>query len=102
MSEHFPVPKSLGRRGKVELDLFNYATKADLKNAINVDTSKLAKKVDLTSLKSNLDQLNIDKLAPAPVDLNKLSDVVKNVVKKDAYNTKIENIKDKTLILRFC
>ena len=100
MSEHFPVPKSLGRRGKVELDLFNYATKADLKNAINVDTSKLAKKVDLTSLKSNLDQLNIDKLAPAPVDLNKLSDVVKNdVVKKDAYNAKIENIKDKTLIL---
>ena len=100
MSEHFPVLKSLGRRGKVELDLFNYATKADLKNAINVDTSKLAKKVDLTSLKSNLDQLNIDKLAPAPVDLNKLSDVVKNdVVKKDAYNAKIENIKDKTLIL---
>ena len=100
MSEHFPVPKSLGRRGKVELDLFNYATKADLKNATNVDTSKLAKKVDLTSLKSNLDQLNIDKLAPAPVDLNKLSDVVKNdVVKKDAYNAKIENIKDKTLIL---
>ena len=100
MSEHFPVLKSLGRRGKVELDLFNYATKADLKNATNVDTSKLAKKVDLTSLKSNLDQLNIDKLAPAPVDLNKLSDVVKNdVVKKDAYNAKIENIKDKTLIL---
>ena len=100
MSEHFPVPKSLGRRGKVELDLFNYPTKADLKNATNVDTSKLAKKVDLTSLKSNLDQLNIDKLAPAPVDLNKLSDVVKNdVVKKDAYNAKIENIKDKTLIL---
>ena len=100
MSEHFPVPKSLGRRGKVELDLFNYATKADLKNATNVDTSKLAKKVDLTSLKSNVDQLNIDKLAPAPVDLNKLSDVVKNdVVKKDAYNAKIENIKDKTLIL---
>ena len=56
--------------------------------------------MDLTSLKSNLDQLNIDKLAPAPVDLNKLSDVVKNdVVKKDAYNAKIENIKDKTLIL---
>ena len=31
MSEYFPEPKSLGGRVKVELDLFNYATKADLK-----------------------------------------------------------------------
>ena len=39
---------------KVELDLFNYATKADLKNATGVDTSKFAKKVDLASSKSNV------------------------------------------------
>ena len=32
MSEYFPEPKSSGRRVKVELDLSNYATKADLKN----------------------------------------------------------------------
>ena len=38
MSEHFPEPKSLGRRVKVELDLSNYATKADLKNKPGVDT----------------------------------------------------------------
>ena len=31
MSEYFPEPKSLGGRVKVELDLSNYATKADLK-----------------------------------------------------------------------
>ena len=29
---------------KVELDLFDYATKADLKNAAGVDTSDFAKK----------------------------------------------------------
>ena len=100
---------------KVELELSNYATKADLKNATGVDTSKFAKKIDLASLKSNVDKVDIDKLknvstnlsnlksrvdksdvaelVPAPVDLNKLNDVVKNdVVKKDVY--KIKNIED--------
>ena len=38
MSEYFPEPKSLGGRVKVELDLSNYKTKADLKNATCVDT----------------------------------------------------------------
>ena len=57
MSEYFPEPKSSGGRVKVELDLSNYATKADLKNATGVDTSKFAKKkVDLANLKSNVDK----------------------------------------------
>ena len=30
MSEYFPKPKSLGANVKFELDLSNYATKADL------------------------------------------------------------------------
>ena len=47
---------------KVEFDLSNYATKADLIIAAGVDTSKSAKKVDLASLKSNGDKLDIDKL----------------------------------------
>ena len=42
ISEYFPEPKSLGGRMTVELDLPNYATKADLKNAADVDTSKFA------------------------------------------------------------
>ena len=46
MNEYFPEQKSFGRRVKVELRLSNYATKADLKNATDVDTSKFAKKVD--------------------------------------------------------
>ena len=60
MSEYFPEPKSSGGKVKVELDLFNYATKVDLKNATNIDTSKFPKKVDLANLKSNLDELDID------------------------------------------
>ena len=44
MSECFPEPKYFGRRRKVELDLPNYATKVDFKNATGVGTSKSAKK----------------------------------------------------------
>ena len=48
------------------------------------------------SLKSKVDKLDVDKLVPVPVDLSKLSDLVKNcVVKKDVYNAKIKNIEDK-------
>ena len=46
MSEYIPEPKSSGERVKVELDLSNYATKTDLKNATGIDISKFAKKVD--------------------------------------------------------
>ena len=44
MSEYFPKSKSLGTNVKVALDQFNYATKADLKNAAGVDASDFAKK----------------------------------------------------------
>ena len=62
MSEYFLELKSVGGRVKVELDLSNYVTKGDFKNVAGVDTSKFAKKVDLGSLKSNVDKLDIDKL----------------------------------------
>ena len=52
---------------------------------------------NLSSLKSKVDKLDIAKLEPFPVDLSKLSAVVKNdVVKKDVYNAKIKNIEAKT------
>ena len=47
------------------------------------------------SLKSKVDKLDIDKLVPVRVDLSKQSGVVKNDVKKDAYNAKIKTIEDK-------
>ena len=47
-------------------------------------------------MKSKVDKLDVDKLISVPVDLSKLSDLVKNnFVKKDVYNAKIKNIKDK-------
>ena len=98
MIEYFPEPKSSRERVKVELHLSNYATKADLKNATDVDPLIFAKKIDLASLKSNVDKLDVDKLVPVFVDLSKLSDVVKNdVVRNDVYNAQIKNIEDKML-----
>ena len=47
-------------------------------------------------MKSKVDKLDVDKLVPVPVDLSKLSNVVKNeVVKKTEYNAKIKNTEDK-------
>ena len=59
MGEYFPKPKSLGANVKVELDLSNYATKANLEN---VNISKFNKKVDLAILKYDVDKSDIDKL----------------------------------------
>ena len=87
--------------------LSNYATRAELKNSTGVDTSNVAKRVDLphlksfldkldidqlknvptnfSSLKSKGDKLDVDKLVPAPAGLSKLIKVVKNdVVKQDS------------------
>ena len=84
MNQYFPKPcEPFGGDIKVKVDLSNYATKIDLKNATGIDTSKPVAKSDLASLKAEIDRLDIDKLVPVPVDLSKLSDVVKiNVIKK--------------------
>ena len=52
---------NLWRDFKAELYLFNYATKAGFKNTRGVGTPKLTEKVDLASLKSIIDALDIDK-----------------------------------------
>ena len=53
----------------------------------NVDTSSFVSKSNLATLKTEVDKLDINKLVPVPVDLSKLSDVVKNdVVKKTAHD----------------
>ena len=81
MSQYFPKPfRSFGGNINVKVDLSNYATKTDLKNVTHVDISRFALKTNLASLKTKVDKLNIDKLAPVPVDLSELSDVVKNDV----------------------
>ena len=60
----------------------NYATKADLKNVTHVNTSGFSLKTNLAGLKTEVNELDIDKLAPVPVDLSKLSNVVRNDVVK--------------------
>ena len=50
-------------------------------------------KNNLANLKTEVDKLNIDKLASVPVDLSKLSDVVKNdVVKKTVYDKLVAKV----------
>ena len=63
MSQYFPKPyKAFGGNINAKNDLSNYATKVDVKNATGIDTSKLAAKSDLASLKAEIDNLDIDKL----------------------------------------
>ena len=70
MSHNFPKPyKPFDRDTNVKVDLSNYATNADLKNATGVDTSKFAKNGDLASLKF---KLNIDELKNVPTNLSNL------------------------------
>ena len=96
MSQYFPKPyEPFGGDINVTVDLSNYATKNDINNITHVDTSSFALKRNLANLKTELDKLDIDKLATVPVDLSKLSNVVKNVVKKTVYDklvAKVSNI----------
>ena len=77
----YPEPyEPFGGDINVTFDLSNYATKANIKNISHVDASSFALKTNLANLKTEVDKLDIDKLVPVPVDLSKLSDVVKNDV----------------------
>ena len=80
---YYPPYKSSSNNVKVELDLTNYTTKSDLKNITHVDVSSFASKTNLAALKTEVDKIDVDKL----------SNVVKNeVVKKTDYNAKVTSI----------
>ena len=75
MSQYFPKPfRNFRGNINVRVDLSNYATKTDLKNVTHIDTWSFALKTNLGNLKTEVDKLDIDKLAPVPVDLSKLSE----------------------------
>ena len=103
MSQYFPPYRSSGRNIKVESDLSSYATKTDLKNVTHVDVSSFTSTTNRANLKTEVDKLDIHKLAPVPNDLAKLSIVVKNdVVKKTEYDklvTKVNGIDTTNFIL---
>ena len=79
-------------------------TKDDIKNTAHVDTSNFALKTDLANLKTEVDTLDADKLKTVPVDLSKLSNVIKNkVIKKTEYNklvNKVNNIDTSGFLLK--
>ena len=53
MSKYFPkIYKAFQGNVKIELDLYNHITKFDLKGTMGVDTSNVAAKSDLASLKA--------------------------------------------------
>ena len=105
MSQYFPLPfRSFRENINVKVDISNYATKTDLKNIPHIDTSSFALKTSLASLKTEVDKLDIDKLAQVSVDLSKLSDIVKiDVVKKAMYDklaAKVNNIDTSGFVLK--
>ena len=82
MSQYFPTPLSDYKNIKVKIDLTNNATKKDIKVISHADTSNFALKTNLSSLKAEVNKLDIETLVTAPVDLSKVSNVVKNDVAK--------------------
>ena len=105
MSQYLTKPfRSFVGNVNVKVDISNYAIKTDLKNITHIDTSNFTLKTNLASLKTKVDKLEIDKLAPVPVDLSKLSGVVKkDVVKKAVYDKlagKVNNITTSAFVLK--
>ena len=123
MSQYYPKPyRNLGGNINVKVDLSNYATKPDIKNISHVDTSSFALKTNLASLKTDVNKLVIDKLAPVAKKAvyDKLVEKVNNIdtsgfvsktkydelekkildissfVKKTSYNSKVDTLATKT------
>ena len=81
--KYYPKPDSYERNKiKVELHLSNYATKSYLKGETGIDSSEFNKRADLTSLKSKLTKIDVDKLETRPTNLSKLSNLEKIMLLK--------------------
>ena len=95
MSQYFPAYRSHGGHIKVELDLSNYATKTDLKNVAHGDVSSFVLKTNLSSLKTEVDKLDIPKLTTVYVDLAKLTNKVANdLVEETDFNALEKKVTD--------
>ena len=55
MSQYFSPYRSFGGNVKVELDLYSYAKMTNLKNVTHVDVSNFELKLNLASLKTEVD-----------------------------------------------
>ena len=86
------IPSALSSlKSKVDqLDIDKLKNLSSKVDQLDIDKFKYVPS-GLTSLKSKVDKLDTDKLVPAPIDLSKLSDVVKNdVAKKNVYNAMLK------------
>ena len=94
MSQYFPKPyEPFGGDIYVKVDLSNYATKTDSTNISHVDVSSFALKSNLANQKTEVDKLDINKLAPVTVDLNKLRAAIKyDAVKKTEYDKLVAKV----------
>ena len=100
MSQYFPKTfRSFVGNINVKVDLSNYTIKTDLKNVTQIDASSFALKTNCASLKTEVDKLDIDKLAPVPVDLSKLSDLLKKAV-YDKLTAKVNSIDSSAFVLK--
>ena len=106
MSQYIPSYKSHADDIRVELALSNYATKVELGNMTH---SSFGTKVNLASLKSEVNILDISKLTTVPSDLSKFTKEVQegftkktdftaveakaadNKTKQDSLKTKVDN-----------
>ena len=59
---YFPSYSRIKNKIEVKLDLSNYATNSDLKNATDAINHDQLKKGDEANLKSKVDKLDVDKL----------------------------------------
>ena len=63
LSQNFPeLYEHSSGNVKVELDLSNYATKADLTVVTGIDRFMLASKTDLATMKTKVGDIDVDKL----------------------------------------
>ena len=113
---YYPEPNiQIRDKAKVALDFSNYATKNELNNALDVDTSNLKASRDFVGLKAEGDKLDINKLVNVriglnnsrtkvyEIDINKLKSVpvdLKNLsIKKLVYkklNAKVNTLEEKS------
>ena len=105
MSQYFPKPFwSFGENINVKSWSFKLCNKNWPYKCNTRWYFKFWTKKKLVSLKAEVDKLDIEKLAPVPVDLSKLSDVVKNdAAKETVYDKlpgKVNNIDTSDFVLK--
>ena len=105
MGQYFTKPYDrFGENVKDKSDLSNYAAKADIKGAREVDTSIIALKTNLSILKAEVDKTDVERVETFPVYSSKLGDIVNNeFVKKTVYDklaAKVNNIDISRFVLK--